>query len=61
MMGGPRVRAALPDWPSPSCVADPRAKDSSRVSGGGRKNPAMVASLSLSGAARQRKGLFCWG
>lgn len=52
-----RGDSGLPDWPSPSCAAEPRAKDSSRISRGGRRGLAMVASLFLRGC-QEDEGSF---
>lgn len=59
---GPRVRSDLPVQPSPSCPADPRTKDSSRICRGKRRDPAMVATLSLSRGCQAEQGslLLSW-
>lgn len=55
------MKSDLPVQPSPSWPADPRTKVSSRICRGKRRDPAMVASLSLSGGCRAEQGSLLLG
>ena len=57
----PGVKPGLPVQHSPSCAADLRARDHSRICSGKRRDPAMVASLSLAGGCQAEEGPLLLG